>query len=107
MSVKNHKLENEVCEVEKNQEHLNSFLPSSPPLAASCPSCSLKSLESTCSSDISSSSNFIEETLKSPLGPTLKKRKVVSECRKVSTDVDGVGKVSRNPCLYIRQEFSL
>ena len=38
----------------------------------------------------SSSSSIIEETLKSSLGPTLKKRKVASECKKVSTDVDGV-----------------
>ena len=28
--------------------------------------------------------------MSSPLGPTLKKRKVASECRKVSTEVDGV-----------------
>lgn len=86
-------LELEIREQKKNEEHLNSFLPSSPPLAASSPSCSQKSNEnSSDSNDISSSSNSsaIEEALRSPLGPTLKKRRVASECKKVSTEVDGV-----------------
>lgn len=88
-------LEYEMRELEKSQEYLNSFLPSSTPLAASSPSCSLKSYEtSSDSNDISSSSSsncsVIEETLRGPLGPTLTKRKVASECKKVSAEVDGV-----------------
>lgn len=59
------------------------------PLAASSPSCSSK--DSTDSSSSSSSnSSIIEETLKSDLGPTLKKRKVTSECKKLSAELDGV-----------------
>lgn len=88
-------LEYEMSELMKNQEDLNSFVLSSSPLAASSPSCLLNTPESSSngndiSSSSSSSSSIIEETLKSSLGPTLKKRKVASECKKVSTDVDGV-----------------
>ena len=85
-------LEYEKRELEKNNEYLNSFLPSSPPLAASSPSCSLKesSSDSINTTNSSGSSSVIEETLKSPLGPTIKKRKVARECRKVSAELDGV-----------------
>ena len=92
-------LEHEMRELVKNQEHLTTFVLSSPPLAASSPTCSLNSAESSSdsndissssSSGISGSSSIIEETLKSSLGPTLKKRKVAHECKKVNTDVDGV-----------------
>ena len=94
------KLEHEMRELEKHNEFLNSFLPLSPPLAASSPYSSLKKCSSdslnTRSSDnlntsgSSNNSSVIEETLNGPLGPTLKKRKVASECRKVSLEVDGV-----------------
>ena len=100
-------LEHEMRELEKHNEFLNSFLPFSPPLAASSPCSSLKNCSSdslntsssdslnTSSSDSlntssSNNSSVIEETLNGPLGPTLKKRKVASECRKVSLEVDGV-----------------
>ena len=93
-------LEYEMRELQKNEEYLNSILSSSPPLAASSPStCSSLTEPNDSSSDsnnsISSSinsnnSSVIEETLKSSLGPTLKKRKVATECKKVSAEVDGV-----------------
>lgn len=92
-------LEHEMRELEKHNEFLNSFLPFSPPLAASSPCSSLKNCSSdslnTSSGDSlntssSNNSSVIEETLNGPLGPTLKKRKVASECRKVSLEVDGV-----------------
>ncbi|XP_068739054.1 uncharacterized protein [Montipora capricornis] len=83
-------LEFEMQELRKNNEYLNSFLPSSPPLAASSPSCSQKESSSDSSNTSSCCSSVIEETLSSPLGPMLKKRKVASECRKVSAEVDGV-----------------
>ena len=121
-------LEHEKKELEKFNEFLISYLP--PPLAASSPSASSKESSSdscnmyssiietlksplaasspsssskdstdsnTSSSSNSSNSSIIEETLKSDLGPTLKKRK--TECRIGRC----VGKVSRVPCLYIRQ----
>lgn len=115
-------LEHEMKELEKRNEFLNSFLPFSPPLAASSPCSSLKNCSSdslntssgdslnTSSSDSlntssSNNSSVIEETLNGPLGPTLKKRKVASECRKVSLELGGwcVGKVPRDPFLCIRQ----
>lgn len=79
-------LESELQELEKKSECVNSFLSLSPPLATSSPShCPNES------SDSSSSSRVIEETLKSPsIGPTLKKRKVSQECRKVAVELDGV-----------------
>ena len=98
--------EHEMLQLEKSNEYLNSFLPSSPPIATSSPSCSSKycsidslnnsssstsnnaSCGSNCESSISNAS-VIEETLNGFLGPTLKKKKVVSECRKVSAFVDG------------------
>ena len=97
-------LKYEMRELVENQEHSNTFALSSPPLAASSPSSSLNSPESSSdSNDISSSSSssgsshsssgsnsVTEETLKSSLGPTLKKRKVACECKKVSTEIDGV-----------------
>ena len=86
------KLEHEMRELEKHNEFLNSFLPLSPPLAASSPYSSLKNCSSDTLNTRSSSNNssVIEKTLNGPLGPTLKKRKVASECRKVSLEVDGV-----------------
>lgn len=112
-------LEHEKKELEKFNEFLISYLPpplaaSSPsgsskesssdscnssiieetlksPLAASSPCSSKDSKNSnTSSSSNSSNSSIIEETLKSDLGPTLKKRKVASECKKLSAELDGV-----------------
>ena len=46
---------------------------------------------SNSTSSSTSRSSVIEETLKSPsIGPTLKKRKVSQECRKVAVELDGV-----------------
>ena len=51
---------------------------------------SLCSTSSPCSTNTTNSS-VIEKTLNNPtLGSTLKKRKVVSECRKVKSELDGV-----------------
>ena len=78
-------LECELQALEKKSECVNSFLSLSPPLATSSPA--------HCPNEISdsSSSSVIEETLKSPsIGPTLKKRKVSQECRKVAVELDGV-----------------
>ena len=81
-------LESELQELEKKSECVNSFLSLSPPLATSSPAhCTNESSDSSSSS----SSSVIEETLKSPsIGPTLKKRKVSQECRKVAVELDGV-----------------
>lgn len=80
-------LESELQELEKKSKCVNSFLPFFTPLATSSPShCPNESSDSS-----SSSSSVIEETLKSPsIGPTLKKRKVSQECRKVAVELDGV-----------------
>ena len=90
-------LEFELQELEKKSEFVNSFLPFPTPLATSspshCPNESSDSSSSNSSSNNSSSSrsSVIEETLKSPsIGPTLKKRKVSQECRKVAVELDGV-----------------
>ena len=84
-------LESELQELEKKSECVNSFLSLSPPLATSSPShCPNESSDSSSSCN-SSGSSVIEETLKSPsIGPTLKKRKVSQECRKVPVELDGV-----------------
>ena len=81
-------LESELQELEKKSECVNSFSSLSPPLATSSPShCPNESS----SSSTSRSSSVIKETLKSPtIGPTLKKRKVSQECRKVAVELDGV-----------------
>ena len=85
LQLKVAKLESEIKELEKKNECWNSFIPFSPPLATSSPS------NSSSNEDSSSSSSVIEETLKSPsIGPTLKKRKVAQECRRVAVEVDGV-----------------
>ena len=83
-------LESELKELEKKSEFVNSFVSLSPPLATSSPShCPNESSDS--SSSNRSSSSVIEETLRSPsIGPTLKKRKVSQECRKVTVELDGV-----------------
>ena len=93
------KLEFELQELEKKSEFVNSFLPFPTPLATSSPSCcpnessdsSNSSSNSNSTSSSTSRSSVIEETLKSPsIGPTLKKRKVSQECRKVAVELDGV-----------------
>ena len=83
-------LEYELQELEKKSESVNSFSSLSPPLATSSPShCPNESSNSSTST--SRSSSVIKETLKSPtIGPTLKKRKVSQECRKVAVELDGV-----------------
>ncbi|KAL9970998.1 hypothetical protein ACROYT_G023472 [Oculina patagonica] len=86
-------LESEIRKMEMNSSCLNSFLPSSPPFAASSPSHSPSEPESinNSSSSNSSDSSVIEETLNSSsLGPIAKKRKVAQECRKVTDEIDGV-----------------
>ena len=71
-------LEHEMRELEKRNEFLSSFLPSSPPLAASSPfssskKCSSDSLNTSSSDSLNTSSSnnssVIEETLNSLLGP--------------------------------------
>ena len=57
-------LESEIKELERNNRNLNSFLPTSPPLATSSPS---QSSSDSSSSSAGSSSSFIEETLNSAL----------------------------------------
>ena len=93
------KLEFELQELEKKSEFVNSFLPFPTPLATSSPSCcpnessdsSNSSSNSNSTSSSTSRSSVIEETLKSSsIGPTLKKRKVSQECRKVAVELDGV-----------------
>ena len=97
-------LEFELQELEKKSEFVNSFLPFPTPLATSSPShfpnessdssnrsSSNSSSNSNSTSSSTSRSSVIEETLKSPsIGPTLKKRKVSQECRKVAVELDGV-----------------
>ena len=80
-------LESKIEELKNKKERLSSFVSFSSPLATSSPSqCSNESSNSN-----SSNSSVIEETLRSPsIGPTLKKRKVAHECRKVVLEVDGV-----------------
>ena len=63
MSVKNAELENEMRELMKNQEHLNSFVLSSPSLPTSSPSSLLNAPESSSDdNDVSSSSGCSSST---------------------------------------------
>ena len=92
------KQEEQAKELQKKNVFFNSFLPLSSALATSSPSHLNESSSSiTCGTSNSSDSgcgsgtSLIEETLKSnSIGPTLKKRKVPHECRKVTEELDGM-----------------
>ena len=85
-------LESKLQQLEKKSDCVNSFLSLSPPLSTSSLShCPNESSNSSSSSSSSRSSSSVIEMLKSPsIGPTLKKRKVSQECRKVAVELDGV-----------------
>ncbi|KAL9976875.1 hypothetical protein ACROYT_G014213 [Oculina patagonica] len=88
----------QIKNLEKTNEFLSSFLPLSSPLATSSPSHLNESSNSNTSgtrnnsdSGCGSNTSLIEETLKSnSIDPTVKKRKVAKECRKVTEELDGV-----------------
>ena len=87
MQLKIAELESENNKLEKKNKCWNSFMPFPPSLATSSLSHSRLNEDSSSSGNNSSSSSVMEETLKSPsIGPTLRKRKVAQECRKVAVD---------------------
>ena len=96
MKTKIARLEWEIKEVERKSGSLNSYLPTYPPLAASTPSNDGKSNSSSSiasngsNNSRSSNSSFIKETLRSPLGPITKKRRVANYCKNVTEQLDGV-----------------
>ena len=93
MKTKIARLEWEIKELERKSGSLNSYLPTSPPLAASTPSnysSSSSSIGRNGSNNSNSSSSFIKETLSSPLGPITKQRRVANYCKNVTEQLDGV-----------------
>ena len=96
-------LEAQIKDLEKTNEFLNSFLAFVPlhwrhllhlvlmRVAAALPVGPAKLIAIAMDSGCGSSTSIIEETLKSSsIGPTLTKRKVAHECRKVTEELDGV-----------------